>query len=168
MRIGRSFAVLALAAITFAACGGDDDTKTVNTGDGSVTVDKDGDDTKISVDSDKGSAEFGTGTDVPDDFPTDDVPLPEDLELQSAISSKQGSEFSLSYKVDEDDAKSAVSDYEDALTDAGFTIDDDASASIGGSEIINLRASGNGWTVATSGMTGGVNLLVITVTEGTS
>lgn len=164
MWIRRTLAMLAASTLVLAACGGDGSKKSVSTDQGSVTVEGKGKDTKISVDTDKGSASFGAGTELPNDFPSE-VPTPKGLELQSAVSADNGATFSMSYKVKASEINAAIDDYRGALKDAGFSIDDSGSVNIGGTEINGLRATGHGWTVSTSSVTGAANVLVIAVAK---
>lgn len=166
MRRTRILTVLVSSVVVLAACGGSD-SKTISTKDGDVTVSKDGDG-GVKVDTDKGSASFGAGTELPDSFPTDDVPVPEDLELQTAIASNADQQYSLSYKLGKQDADDVLSDYRSTLQDAGFTIEDDASASFGGGQYSSLQATGNGWTVSTSSMSAAGGVLVISVRKDDS
>ena len=148
MRHRTGTALLALAlGTTFVACGGSD-TKTVETKDGKVTVNKD--DKSITIESDKGSATFG-GASVPDDFPSD-VPLPKGVKLQTAVSS--GGAFQLGYQADDAELADVVADYKTALEDADFTVDDGASVSAGNGSFSGFSATGNGWKVTVAAIGG--------------
>jgi hypothetical protein len=164
MRIGRGLAALGAALLLLTACGGDDDTKTISTDQGDVTVTKDGDDASVKVETDEGSGSFGAGTKLPESFPGD-VPTPDDLELQSAVTSNEDQDYALTYALGDKDAGDVLTDYRDALEEAGFTIEDDASANVGGGQFSTLRATGNGWSVSSSSISATGGVLVIAVTK---
>ena len=86
---------------------------------------------------------------LPDDFPSDEVPLPESGELKAVVSGKQKGDqyFSLTYSVHGGDLKSAAKDYKQALEDDGYTIE--SSSSIGGSSgsFSAFTAVGTDWDV---------------------
>lgn len=160
MRRTRILTLLVTTVVLLAACGGSG-SKTVSTKDGDVTVSKNGD--QVDVKSDKGTASFGAGTKLPTGFPKSEVPVPEDLDLATAIAGND--KFTLSYKLGDTKVDRAISDYRDTLTGAGFTIEDDTHASVGGSQISTLRATGNGWAVSTSSIGAVGDLLVIAVSK---
>ena len=146
MRRNTRITILALVmGTTLVACGGSN-TKTVETPDGKITVNKD--DQSVTVKSEDGSATFG-GASVPDDFPSN-VPLPEDAKPQTVVTS--GNSFQLGYEVDKSDLEAAVSDYKSALEDAGFTMGDGGSISAGGGSFSGFQATGKGYMVTVSGI----------------
>lgn len=141
-------AVGVLAIVGLAACGGDDDSVSVERDGTSVKVDKD--DGKVTVKSEDGKGSFSAGekTEVPDSFPSD-VPLPDEGKLTLALENERDGEqsFSLTYVVDNDDADDVFSDYRDALKDAGFDLGDSSSYQGGGGSFSSIEAESSEWKV---------------------
>jgi hypothetical protein len=65
----------------------DEGSMTVDTGEGQVNIDSDGE--SMEIQTDDGKAEFGTGADLPEDFPGD-VPLYSDMEITTSWKSSEG------------------------------------------------------------------------------
>lgn len=101
-----------------ASSGGDadidlgDGTFSVETDEGSFSVDEDG---KVQIDSEDGSFSSSSSSELPDDFP--DVPLPDgDLQVSSVTETPEGTNYSASFVVDDDPAdvfNELIAAYED-------------------------------------------------------
>jgi hypothetical protein len=180
MRTLRATILVTLfTGLALAACGGGSDVvskgaeKAVEDATG-CDIDANGDEAKFECENEdgKGSFSVGSNTELPDDFPERDVPLPEG-EVISAVSTendgKQG--FNVTVKID-GSLSSAAEDYRTELEDAGFTVDTDSSFSLGSGDagITAFEAEGSTWDVNVIGSGGGgsngkTNGLNITVTE---
>lgn len=97
----------------------DGDSMRIETEDGVMTVDADG---NMVIESDDGTMTVENGESLPDGFP--DIPMPDDLTIEatSRINDAETEVFSVSGLVDRD-AKEAFDAQVAALEDAGFTID---------------------------------------------
>ncbi len=97
----------------------DGDTMRIETEDGTMTVDADG---NMVVESDEGTMTIESGETLPDDFP--DIPMPDELTIEatSHISDAETEVFSVSGLIDRD-AEEAFDAQVAALEEAGFTID---------------------------------------------
>lgn len=111
-----------------------------------VDVKKDG--KEVTVENGDNSFSIGDAQ-LPDDFPEDDIPLPESGALKAVVAGdRKGDEyFSLTYSVKGGNQKSVANDYKRALEDDGYTIE--ASSSIGGSNgsFTAFTAVGEDWDV---------------------
>jgi hypothetical protein len=144
-----------------AGCGSDD---SVSADSKQVTV-KDGND----------SVTIGAAK-VPKDFPSDDVPLPEDGDLNAVVNGERDGKkfFSLTYTIKVTSVKKASNDYKAQLEDAGFTIE--SSRSVGGSKAGagSFTAESDDWRVivyrgGVTGENGAMSLQVLPKpTSGTS
>ncbi len=140
-----TFAIGALAGLAACDSGGksvDDALK-----DQGVSVNDEGD---VQISSEEGDVSFGSGSEVPDDFP-DGVPLPEDANLvgSSSVSDGDAKTFTLIYGIEKaEDVSGAVDSYKDALTDAGFTIDSDYSGSSDTGGFASFTASDDDYEVS--------------------
>ncbi len=156
MAIKRVIALLALGAVALTACG--DDTKTIETKDGKVTVEGKGKDAKVTINGEDGNEITFNQSKVPDDFPSA-VPLPKGLKLTSAASGGDGSRkvFSLGYTLGSQTPADAIASYKDQLDAAGFKVN----APLSGAATSTLLAVGNGWNVIVAA--GGSSTPVLTV-----
>lgn len=138
---------------TLAACGDSAEDKAKDIlKDSGVNVDENNGKVTIEGDDGKGSVSFGAGSDLPDGFPEDDVPLPEGGKIISAISSQDGDRetYVVTYQIDSDDADSAMSDYESTLEDAGFTIEGSTSFGSDQGSFSGFSAESSDWDVVVS------------------
>lgn len=119
-----------------------DGTMQITTDTGNVTVSGDGE--AVKVESDEGTYQMGTGTELPDGFPGE-VPVPRG-ELTSAMSSD--GTFAVLFKVD--DAKKAFADYLKALESAGFELSGKTEGELNGNFFGTVSATGKGWDVSVS------------------
>ena len=149
-RVFSAITVVMLGVAGFAACGGSD-SKTIETKDGKVTVNKKGN--SVTIEGENGAkATFG-GTKVPDNFPSE-VPLPKGLKLKSAAGGTQGTKtfFSLGYELGSKSPDDVVAAYKTQLEDAGFTINGTGNFGAGGGAVSNVSAEGKGYRVTASGV----------------
>jgi hypothetical protein len=138
--------VLGLAA----GCSPDDAAETIveRASDGKVEVDDDGKQITVKGENGEGTFSIGEEAELPDDFPEDDVPLPDGGSVRAAVSSEQGDRqvFSITYAIDGDLA-SAADDYADQLADDGYEIDGQSSISSAGGNFTSFTAVGTEWDV---------------------
>lgn len=108
--------------------------------DGSFSVtDEDGDETtgnididaeggEISIEGEDGDIQFGSGSEIPDEWP-DDIPQPDGVTIQSAATFSEGDETSIILTGTADaDPDEWTAAYGSQLEDAGFTQDSNFSA----------------------------------------
>ncbi|CAN5116849.1 hypothetical protein BH09ACT12_BH09ACT12_19450 [soil metagenome] len=98
-------------------------------------VEFDSDTGEFSVETDEGS--FSAGGSLPDDFPSDDVPLLDGTILQAASSTQQGSSGYVVLVVVEESIDEALEAANQRLLDAGFVADPEL-AGIGGMDLIQV------------------------------
>lgn len=157
----RTMTVLAAGALTLGAGGvlaacDDDDSADEAVED--VDIDEDG----VNIETDEGSASFGTCDELPDDFPSD-VPTP-DAEPQactSASSPEGGSTWSVSYSSSDEGAFDV---YQNELLDAGYEVEGELSASDDDGSFSSVTATNDDYTVNITNVGAGeerlINLLV--------
>jgi hypothetical protein len=152
-----AFVTLALAA----GCSSDDAAETIveRASDGKVQIDDDGKKITVKGEDGEGTISFGEETELPDDFPEDDVPLPDGGSVRAAISGEQSGKqtFSLTYAIDGDDVSSAADDYRSKLENAGFEIERSTQVGSGDAGFNSFQAVGTDWDVYvfSAGGTGG-------------
>lgn len=116
-------------ALALTGCGGvevdgvsvdkDGDKVTVKTDEGEATIDVNGEDGEFSVESEDGS--FAGGSELPDDFPSDEVPLVDGTVLSGFSSSSDGTEgYSVAMTADGSSASEVGEEAIAKLTAAGF------------------------------------------------
>ena len=121
-----------------------DDTKSVDTG--RAKVEEDGD--RVTVDDGDSAISVG-GTELPDEFPKRDVPLPEGGTLQMVFANRKAGErsYTLSYGIDDGDVAGAANDYKAALIDDHYRIEASASAGAAAAVFSAYTAIGSEWDV---------------------
>ena len=134
-----------------AGCSSDDITSKAveSASDGKVKIDKDNQKITVEGEDGKGSISFGAETDLPDNFPEDDVPLPEGGKVRAVINGERdGNEyFNITYEIDGGDVKSAASDYRGELEDDGYEIKSSTSIGSGDAGFTSFTAVGASWDV---------------------
>ncbi|CAB4689733.1 MAG: hypothetical protein F2667_01750 [Actinobacteria bacterium] len=134
-RFAMSAAALLLAPAFLTACGGDDAAESAaekaienaSGGDADVDIDDDG---NVKIETSDGT--FTSGQDLPEGFPTDEVPLI-DGDIQMGMSgSDMGSDGGFAVVVTSDlDVDAATEEAISLLTDAGFETTEDANSGFG-------------------------------------
>jgi len=162
----RTMTVLAAGALALgaggmlAACDSDDSAEEAveDIAGGDVDIDEDG----VNIETDEGSASFGTCDELPDDFPSD-VPTP-DAEPQACTSTsipEGGSTWSVSYSSSDE---GAFDEYRTALEDADFEVEGELSASDSDGTFSSVTATNDDYTVNITNVGAGeerlINLLV--------
>lgn len=170
-RILTLFVAAALAATALTACGGDDKKTVKVPGGGSVTVDKDGaEDGNLTITDEKGNkSSFGSGTEVPDDFPKADVPLPDDAKLSGVVASENEGEktWVLTFETSGSVADVAKT-YRTTLEGAGFTFQTFQSMGSGSDVTVVATGTSDKWRVnITGGNHDGKSSLMVTVSPPT-
>ncbi|MBM3674656.1 MAG: hypothetical protein FJW88_06810 [Actinobacteria bacterium] len=154
MRRFIAIGLVGMASIGLVACSSDDVKDKLKDAAKDQGVDIDTDNGKVTIEGKdgEGSVSFGKGSELPDGFPEDDVPLPDGGKIVAAFSSEDGGRetYSVTYQIDASDAKSAMNDYKSTLEDAGFTVEN--SMSFGGDEgsFSGFSAQSSDWDVAVS------------------
>lgn len=156
-RAGRAAALVATASAAFAltACSGEELTERIveeSLGDGSsVEVDEDGE--QVSIEGADGSSfDVGSG-ELPDDFPSDDVPVL-DLDVVSSLSSDDGyggQIWSVSLLEENGDLDELFDEAVDLLEDAGY--EQTATADYG--ELLSWIGADETWQVTVAGTADG-------------
>ena len=148
MRINRVISIVALGALALTACASSSSTKTIESKDGKVTVNKDGKHATVSVNGEANNKITFGDTKVPDGFPSD-VPLPKGLTIKTAASGTRGSKayYQFAYSVGSKSPSSIISAYKDQLDSAGFQTTD---YNLGGGSVSGVQATGKGWTIRAS------------------
>ena len=163
-RTARAVAPLAMClavALGASGCGGSDDDSASNAADelteklaesgtgGEADVDIDSESGQVDVSTDSGDMSIGEDTTLPDDFP-EDVPLPADYELTSAMtSSGDTSGWTIAGTLpDADDTTfdALVAEF----TGAGWTSISDASTETGGGTASTAMLDNGTWQVVLS------------------
>jgi hypothetical protein len=161
-RVAMVAAGLLLA--TTVGCGGSADEDSANTaadelaeqiaesGGGKDTdVDIDSESGQIDVTTEDGEMSFGDQTELPGDFPVDDVPLPDGAQLTSAMSSGSGDSAGWTVIGDLPDATDSTYDELVALfTGAGWTTTSDSSSATGGGTASTAMLDNGTWQVVLS------------------
>ncbi|MCZ7529349.1 MAG: hypothetical protein M5U31_02775 [Acidimicrobiia bacterium] len=137
----------ALAIVALAACGSDDGKISIDTPEGNVEVDPDGNGGSVEFsgpDGEGGSVNIGGG-EVPDDFP-DDIPLPDDFEVTSSVSGGDGDGIAAASVtgLSGESFDDLVSMYEDGIPDAGYDVTSSGSTNVNGSDTFTMGFDGNG------------------------
>ncbi len=89
-----------------------------NGGDVDIDIDEDGGEVKV----ENSDGSFVSGGDLPDDYPSDEVPLVGDVQFGSSASTGTGTGWTISTLYD-GDAAAAFAAAKEALEGAGFTTD---------------------------------------------
>jgi hypothetical protein len=153
--------VLALGLVTGCSSGSDALDKATH---GKVKVDKDG--KQLTVTDGDNSISVGTA-ELPDSFPTDDVPRPDDATLKAVVSGKEkGDEYySLTYTVSGTALQAAAKDYKAKLQDRAYRIEASSSAGSSTAGFSAFTARGRDWDVVVySGGSGSDGALSLQVT----
>ena len=145
MRINRVITVVALGALALTACGSSSSTRTIESKDGKVTVNKDGKHATVSVNGEGNNKITFGDTKVPSGFPSD-VPLPKGLTIKTAASGTRGSKayYQFAYSIGSKSPSSIISAYKDQLNSAGFQTSD---YNLAGGSVSGVQATGKGWTI---------------------
>jgi hypothetical protein len=150
----RLFATTAaglLAVGLLAGCSSGDSAEEIveRASDGKVDIDDDGKKVTIQGEDGEGTFSVGEDTELPDDFPEGEVPLPEGGSVRAAISTERDGKqmFSITYAIDGADVKGAARDYRTQLEDDGYEVEE--SASFGGTDggFTSFTAIGPDWDV---------------------
>lgn len=154
-RATAAAALLVALMIGAAACGGGKSAtqKAVDKAtNGKVKVNDNG---GITVKGNGGDLNLG-GSQLPTDFPKSDVPVPSGGTLvASAYNTQDGKKsWILTYTVKGGDAASVVSDYQSALTGAGYHVNGSSSGGAGGSSFQTFTAVGTKYDVSVMGGSG--------------
>lgn len=159
-RTAITIVTVALSAVALTACGSSS-SKTIETKDGKVTVNKNG--KSVTIQGENGNTATFGGAQVPAGFPSE-VPLPKGLTLKSAAGGSQSNNkfFSLAFDLGSTSAANAADAYKSQLADAGFTVSDSGSFGTGGASVHSVSADGKGWRVAASGLASKLFTLVVT------
>ncbi len=150
--------------VTAVGCGGSGDEDSANTaadelaeqiaesGGGKDTdVDIDSESGQIDVTTEDGEMSFGEATELPGDFPVDDVPLPDGAQLTSAMSSGSGDSAGWTVIGDLPDATDSTYDELVArFTGAGWTTTSDSSSDTGGGTASTAMLDNGTWQVVLS------------------
>jgi hypothetical protein len=107
---------------------------------------------KITIEGEDGEGTFSVGeeTDLPDDFPEDEVPLPEGGSVRAAISTERDGKqfFSITYAIDGSDVEAAADDYRGQLEDDGYEVEGSSNVSGSGGSFTSFTAVGEAWDVS--------------------
>lgn len=126
-RTRRTLAAVAAAAVLplgLAACGGDEAAENAaekaieDANGGDVDIDIDGDEVKI--EGSDGAVQYGS--DLPDDFPEDDIPLVGDVTVGSSTSTGGEKGWTIATETD-DSPGDAFAEAKAELEEAGFAVD---------------------------------------------
>lgn len=121
-RVVAALAVAAILPLGLAACGGDDAEKSaeklIEGAGGDVDVDIDGDD--VTIEGSDGAIEYGS--DLPEDFPEDDVPLVGEVTFGHSSAGADAQSWTVTTKSD-DGADDAFAEAKAKLEGAGFAVD---------------------------------------------
>jgi hypothetical protein len=130
---------LALGLLAGCSSGGSDTT-------GKAKVDKDG--KKLTVTDGDNSISVGTA-ELPDSFPSDDVPRPDDATLKAVVSGKQKGKkyYSLTYTVSGAPLQSAATEYKTKLEGRDYRIEASSSAGASTAGFSAFTARGTKWDV---------------------
>jgi hypothetical protein len=181
-RLRATILVTLVAGLALAACGGGSDV--IGKGAEGAIEDATGCDIEgrdeaatVRCEGKNGSGSFSVGSqsELPDGFPKGDVPMPKgDIVSAVATDTDKGKGYNVTVKVD-GSLSDAADDYRRELEDAGFTVDDDASFSLGSRDagITAFKAESTAWDVHVVGSGGGdgntdINGLNVTVTAAQS
>ena len=94
---------------------------------GNIDIDADGG--EFSIEGEDGDIQFGSGSEIPDEWP-DDIPQPDGVTVQSAATFSEGDETSIILTgTADDDPDEWTAAYGSQLEDAGFTQDSNFSSS---------------------------------------
>jgi hypothetical protein len=118
--------------------------------DGKVQIDDDGKKITVQGEDGEGTISVGEEAELPDDFPEDDVPLPDGGSVRAAISTERDGKqfFSITYAIDGDDLASAADDYSSKLEDDGYEIEGQTNVSGSGGSFTSFTAVGPLWDVS--------------------
>lgn len=165
MRRTTAFAAVGLAMLLgLAACGGGKTTaeKLVDkASNGKVKVDDNG----VTVNDGKGnSATFGASTELPKDFPTNDVPLPKG-KITGSISGTNDGKSGWTLTIETSGSmQDTVDSYRSALESAGYKIENSFNAGSGDNAVSSFTAVGTKYDVnAAGGADTKTNGIVVTV-----
>ncbi len=114
--------------------------------DGKVKLDQDG--KKVTVTDGDNSISVGTAQ-LPDSFPTDEVPRPDDATLKAVVSGKYKGEeyYSLTYTVSGTTLQRAATDYKSKLEGRAYRIEASSSAGSSTEGFRAFTAHGKDWDV---------------------
>lgn len=118
-------------------------------GGGGVDIDSEGDG-KVTIESDEGSLEVG-GSDLPDGFP-DDVPLPDDFEIEAAMSmgTADNQTFTVRMTSPDADVDQTFEDLKSRSEAAGFEVLSSNTMSGDGHELRSATMSNSDWNASIS------------------
>ncbi len=134
----------------------DGDGFSIETEDGSMTVDGEG---NMVIEGEDGTMTMETGEELADDFP--DIPLPGEMSIESTsrVDSGDGTALHIVSAVMDADAESTFDAYTSALEDAGFTIDMN--------NVSNSEGEFYGMVLASKGESLQVTTVLVTEDSGT-
>jgi hypothetical protein len=143
-RLVTTVAAGVLAAGLVAGCSSGTDDAIKKATNGKVKVDG----KKVTVTDGDNSISVGTA-ELPDSFPSDDVPRPDDATLKAVVSGKQkGDEYySLTYTVSGATLQKAANDYKAKLQDRDYRIEASSSAGASTAGFSAFTARGKDWDV---------------------